>query len=34
MLEEDIVKVFEEFARGTTLINIFDFLALACKYLS
>ena len=33
MLEDDIVKVFEEFASGTTLINLFDFLTLACKYL-
>ena len=34
MLEDDIVKVFEEFASGTTLINLFDLLTLACKYLS
>jgi len=33
MIEPDIFKVFEEYARGATLINIFDFVALACKYL-
>lgn len=33
MLEQDLIKVFEEYARGTTLINVFDFIALACKYL-
>jgi len=33
MLEQDLFKVFEEYARGGTLINVFDFVALACKYL-
>lgn len=33
MLEPNLFKVFEEYARGTTLINVFDFVALACKYL-
>ena len=33
MIERDLQKVFEEYARGNTLINIFDFIALACKYL-
>jgi hypothetical protein len=33
MLEQDINKVFEDCARGTTLINTFDIVALACKYL-
>ncbi len=33
MIEPDIFKVLEEYAKGTTLINTFDLVALACKYL-
>lgn len=32
-MEQDIAKVFEDIAKGSLLINIFDFLALACKFL-
>jgi hypothetical protein len=34
MIERNVKKVFEEYARGTTMINLFDFVALAAKYLS
>jgi hypothetical protein len=34
MIEPDLQKVFEEYAKGIQVINIFDFVALACKYLS
>lgn len=33
MNEFDLQKVFEEYAKGTQAINVFDFVALACKYL-
>jgi len=28
-----LVKVFSEYARNSSVVNIFDFLALACKFL-
>jgi hypothetical protein len=34
MIERNVKKVFEEYAQGTTVINLFDFVALAAKYLS
>ena len=33
MIERDLVKVFEEYAKGQSVINIFDFVTLAAKYL-
>ena len=34
MFEQDILKVFEEQAKSNNLINIFDFITLACKFLN
>jgi len=33
MLESDLKRVFEDFARNNTSINTFDFVTLACKFL-
>jgi hypothetical protein len=33
MLETDLKKVFEDYARNNASINTFDFITLACKFL-